>query len=55
MPLLPMLAAPHEILGDKFELLEPLGHGSFGDVWKARRLADEMVAWQAKHGSKVPD
>jgi len=43
MPLLPLLAAPHEVLGDKFELLEVLGKGSFGDVWKARRLADEAI------------
>jgi len=43
MPLLPLLAAPHEILGDKFELLEVLGKGSFGDEWKARRAADDTV------------
>lgn len=41
MPLFPLYASPHEILGGKFELLEVLGKGSFGDVWKARRVADD--------------
>jgi len=43
MPLLPLLAAPQEVLGGKFELLEVLGKGSFGDVWKARRVVDDFV------------
>lgn len=43
MPLLSLFASQHEMLGNKFELLEPLGQGSFGYVWKARRLSDEAV------------
>lgn len=43
MSLFPLLAAPHEVLGDKFELLEVLGKGSFGDVWKAKRLGDDTT------------
>jgi tetratricopeptide (TPR) repeat protein len=43
MPMLPFLASPHEVLGGKFELLESLGRGSFGDVWKARRIDTDAV------------
>jgi serine/threonine protein kinase len=43
MSAFPLLATQHDMLGDKFELLESLGAGSFGEVWKARRIADNAV------------
>jgi len=43
MSLLPLLAVPYEALNSKFELLDVLGHGSFGDVWKARRRDDGRI------------
>ena len=39
----PLLATPYEALNVRYELLEALGHGSFGDVWKARRLDDGAI------------
>jgi serine/threonine protein kinase len=39
----PLLATPYEALNVRYELMEALGHGSFGDVWKARRLDDGAI------------
>jgi tetratricopeptide (TPR) repeat protein len=30
----------NEVLGDRFRLLEEVGRGSFGEVWRAKRLRD---------------
>ena len=30
----------NELLGDRFRLIEEVGKGSFGEVWRAERLAD---------------
>lgn len=43
MPNLPLLAAPYEALSARFELLDLLGQGSFGDVWKARNLESGQI------------
>ena len=30
----------NELLGDRFRLIEEVGKGSFGEVWRAERLSD---------------
>ena len=30
----------NELLGDQFRLIEEVGQGSFGEVWRAERLSD---------------
>ncbi|MDD5367591.1 MAG: protein kinase [Anaerolineaceae bacterium] len=43
-----------EILGDRYEIVDELGHGSFGVVWKARRLKDnELVALKIPHDQEL--
>lgn len=39
----PLLTTPYEALTARYELLETIGHGSFGDVWKAHRLDDGVT------------
>ena len=43
MSRLPLLSAPYEALTARYELIDVLGHGSFGDVWKARVLDDGAI------------
>ncbi|HBY97757.1 MAG TPA: hypothetical protein DEP84_28085 [Chloroflexi bacterium] len=44
-PLIFFVGRPQEKLGDRYELIDELGRGSFGVVWKARRLDNnELVA-----------
>lgn len=43
MSRLPLLSAPYEALAARYELIDVLGHGSFGDVWKARVLDDGAI------------
>ena len=39
----PIELAAGVVLGEDFELLEPLGDGGFGSVWRARQLSLERV------------
>lgn len=53
-PFLAFLGHRGEILGDRYEIMEELGHGSFGVVWKARRLKDnELVAIKIPHDQEL--